>query len=133
MQKKKYSLVEFFAASLMAAGLCIFGLADSQVSPKFNHNGIAMLTVALIADAVVSNVQEKALKKAHLAVNAEVILYSYGFGTLYLLTGLIISGRLWSGFWAFNQNPVESYTLAFVFSLTGYMGMQVWLMNFINV
>ena len=35
-----------------------------------------MLSIALMADAVVSNVQEKAMKM-HQAFNAEVILYRY--------------------------------------------------------
>ena len=90
-----------------------------------------MLSVALLADAIVSNMQvssefyvkehvgaeftkhafqEKAMK-AHRAVNAEVILYSYGLGTLYLLTGLLMSGQLWSGVIAFGQNPFEQHLL----------------------
>lgn len=63
--------------------------------------------------------------KMHQAFNAEVILYSYGIGTLYLLVGLLVSGHLMSGAAAFGDNPLENYGLAFVFSLTGYLGMQV--------
>lgn len=83
-----------------------------------------MLSVALIADAVVGNVQEKAMK-THKAVNAEVILYSYGIGAVYLLIFLLLSGNLRSGVVAFGENPLESYGYAFVFSLSGYFGMQV--------
>jgi adenosine 3'-phospho 5'-phosphosulfate transporter B3 len=62
---------------------------------------------------------------AHKAINAEVILYSYGIGTCYLAFFMLISGHLSNGYVAFSENPVESYGYAFIFSLTGYFGMQV--------
>ena len=46
-----------------------------------------MISTALVADAVIGNVQEKTMKQYH-AGNAEVIFYSYGIGTMYLLIGL---------------------------------------------
>lgn len=57
IQRKTYSMLDFYAAALMCIGLTIFTLADSKVSPNFDPTGIAMLSVALIADAVVGNVQ----------------------------------------------------------------------------
>lgn len=57
IQKKRFSKLDFMAAGMMCLGLIIFTLADSQVSPSFNGIGIAMLCVALFADAIVSNVQ----------------------------------------------------------------------------
>jgi len=104
--------------------LAIFTLADSKLSPTFDSVGVGMLSVALIADAVVSNLQEKSMKM-HQALNAEVILYSYGIGTCYLLFFLLLSGHLGSGIASFATNPWQNYGLAFIFSLTGYLGMQV--------
>ena len=63
--------------------------------------------------------------KMHQALNAEVILYSYGIGTCYLLFFLLLSGHLGSGIVSFATNPWQNYGLAFIFSLTGYLGMQV--------
>ena len=83
-----------------------------------------MISLALIADAIVGNVQEKAMK-LHQGSNAEVIFYSYGIGFFYLLMFLSLDGSLISGYKAFGENAVESYGLAFIFSLTGYFGMQV--------
>lgn len=57
IQKKMFSLMDFGAAGLMCVGLIVFTLADSSVSPNFDIVGIFMLCIALMADAVVSNVQ----------------------------------------------------------------------------
>ncbi len=121
IQRKTYGMLDFYAAAMMSIGLALFILADSKVSPNFDFTGVIMLSVALVADAVVGNVQEKAMK-AHKASNPEVILYSYGIGTLYLAVYLLFSGNLVSGFSAFAQDPVNSYGHAFIFSLTGYFG-----------
>ena len=57
IQKKVIKLMDFFAASLMCLGLIIFTLADQSINPNFSPVGIIMLSVALIADAILSNVQ----------------------------------------------------------------------------
>ena len=45
-----------------------------------------------MADAVIGNVQEKAMKQ-YGSTQVEVILYSYSIGTVYLLGGQILSGN----------------------------------------
>jgi adenosine 3'-phospho 5'-phosphosulfate transporter B3 len=64
--------------------------------------GILMINLALVADAVIGNVQEKAMKK-YGASNSEVVLYSYSFGIIYLLVALILSGRLTPAITTANQ------------------------------
>lgn len=61
-----------------------------------------MINFALVADAIIGNVQEKAMKK-YGASNNEVVLYSYSLGTIYLFVALIISGRLIPAITAANQ------------------------------
>lgn len=55
--------------------------------------GVAMISTALLFDAVIGNVQEKAMRE-YRANNVEVVLYSYGIGFVYLLVILIVSGDL---------------------------------------
>jgi len=124
IQRKMFRMLDFYAAILMCIGLTMFTLADSKVSPNFDSTGVAMISLALVADAVLSNVQEMAMKSCA-ATNSEVILYSYGIGMIYLVTFLTLSGNLQSGFVAFAADPVENYGLAFIFSLTGYCGANV--------
>ena len=49
--------------------------------------------MALCADAIIGNVQEKALKE-HSSSNVEMVLYSYAVGFLYILAGLLVTGSL---------------------------------------
>ena len=52
-----------------------------------------MINLALVADAIIGNVQEKAMRKFG-ASNSEVVFYSYSMGVVYLAVALILSGRL---------------------------------------
>jgi len=121
IQGKTYRLIDFLACVCMSVGLILFTLADSTVQPEFNHTGVVLISLALCADAVIGNVQEKAMK-AHKSSNTEVVLYSYGIGFVYILIGLIFSGGLWPAFKFCTQNPVQAYGLAFIFSISGYLG-----------
>ncbi|XP_033644818.1 adenosine 3'-phospho 5'-phosphosulfate transporter 2-like [Asterias rubens] len=121
IQGKQYGPIDASAALCMSIGLIFFILADSTVSPNFNHTGIAMISAALCADAVIGNVQEKAMK-AHQASNNEVVLYSYGIGFFYILFYLASNGTLSTGFWFFFANPVKTYGYAIIYALTGYLG-----------
>ncbi len=71
IQRKQYGAWDFGAAAVMAVGLVWFTLADSTVSPVFDVTGVVMISLALLADAVIGNVQEKAMKTHH-AANCEV-------------------------------------------------------------
>ncbi|KAL7033719.1 hypothetical protein ACKWTF_007691 [Chironomus riparius] len=97
IQKKKHSFMDFMAAFAMCIGLIFFTLADSQVSPKFSGYGVFVISVALVFDAVIGNVQELAMKK-YKASNSEVVFYSYGIGFLYLLSFMVITGDFFVGF-----------------------------------
>lgn len=79
-----------------------FLVADSQVSPNFNTKGITMISLALLCDAVIGNVQEKSMK-TYGASNAEVVLYSYSIGFLYIFIVMLFTGDLFDGINFFAQ------------------------------
>lgn len=124
IQGKKYGPLDFGAAVLMCIGLTLFTLADSKIQPNFNTNGIFMISMALLCDAVIGNVQEKSIK-TYGAPNSEVVLFSYSIGFVYLLVILGVTGNLMSGIEFFSENPKQLYGYAFIFSLTGYLGIQI--------
>jgi solute carrier family 35 (adenosine 3'-phospho 5'-phosphosulfate transporter), member B3 len=97
IQKKKHNLMDFLAAFAMCIGLIFFTLADSQVSPKFSTYGVVIISLALVFDAVIGNVQELAMKK-HKASNSEVVFYSYSIGFGYLFVIMLLTGHFFSGF-----------------------------------
>ncbi|KAG8237805.1 hypothetical protein J437_LFUL002413 [Ladona fulva] len=107
IQGKRYGIIDFVAALCMCLGLSLFTLADSMVSPNFNILGVMMISSALVCDAAIGNVQEKYMK-IYKAPNTEVVLYSYAIGFMYLFI-----------------HPWETYGYGLLFSITGYLGLQV--------
>lgn len=55
-----------------------------------------MITMALLCDAAIGNVQEKAMRE-HKAPNSEVVFYSYGIGFCYLFVIVLLTGNFFSG------------------------------------
>ncbi|KAK3601980.1 hypothetical protein CHS0354_025491 [Potamilus streckersoni] len=124
IQGKKYSMIDVTAVLCMVIGLALFTLADNSVLPNFNAYGVLLISLALVADGAIGNVQEQAMKQ-YGSSNAEVVLYSYSIGFLYILFGLIVSGTLMPAVRFFHEHPVETYGYAAIFSLTGYLGLIV--------
>jgi len=124
IQGKRYGWIDVLAACFMSLGLILFTLADNQVSPNFSAKGYVLISLALIADAVIGNVQEKAMT-AHSASNSEVVFYSYFIGCGYIFVGVIATGQLFDAFTFFAEHPVETYGYATIFSLTGYLGINI--------
>ncbi|CAD5229189.1 unnamed protein product [Bursaphelenchus okinawaensis] len=123
IQGKKFGVYDVSAAGLMSLGLIFFTLADNSVSPNFDPRGYVMISLALVADAIIGNVQEKAIK-AHQAANCEVVLYSYTIGSVYILIGTVLSTEFFSAFVYFAENPAM-YGNAIIFSILGYFGINV--------
>ncbi|KAI6191766.1 UAA transporter domain containing protein [Aphelenchoides bicaudatus] len=121
---KRFNRYDVSAACLMSFGLILFTLADSSVSPNFDPRGYIMVCLALVADAIIGNVQEKEMKK-HNASNSEVVFYSYSIGSIYILVGILASGEIFPAFTFFAQNPLQTYGYALIFSLLGYLGISV--------
>lgn len=96
IQGKRYGPLDFLSALLMCVGLTLFTLADSQVQPNFNTKGITVISLALLCDAVIGNVQEKNMK-GYGAPNAEVVLYSYGLGFVYIFVVMLATGDFFRG------------------------------------
>ncbi|XP_064552479.1 adenosine 3'-phospho 5'-phosphosulfate transporter 2 [Drosophila montana] len=123
IQGKRYGPLDFAAAMAMCIGLAWFTLADSQLTPNFNPLGVAMISGALLCDAAIGNVQEKAMRE-HKAPSSEVVFYSYGLGFVYLFVIMLLTGNFFSGFAFCLVHPLETFGYGFLFSLSGYLGIQ---------
>ncbi|KAJ8664561.1 hypothetical protein QAD02_006223 [Eretmocerus hayati] len=124
IQGKRYGALDFLAAGLMCLGLILFTLADSMISPRFNFVGVAMISGALLCDALIGNIQEKTMKQ-HKATNTEVVLYSYSIGFFYLFVILALTGDIVKGASFCSHHPVKTYGYALLFSASGYLGIQM--------
>ncbi|XP_068092968.1 adenosine 3'-phospho 5'-phosphosulfate transporter 2 isoform X2 [Hyperolius riggenbachi] len=121
IQGKRHNAADVAAAVCMSFGLIWFTLADSTVAPNFNITGVVLISLALCADAVIGNVQEKAMK-LHNGSNSEMVLYSYSIGFVYILLGLAITSGLTPAIAFCSKHPFQTYGYAFLFSVTGYFG-----------
>ncbi|XP_060045170.1 adenosine 3'-phospho 5'-phosphosulfate transporter 2 isoform X2 [Erinaceus europaeus] len=134
IQGKRYNIADVSAAMCMSLGLIWFTLADSSIAPNFNLTGakqgartrilaltLEFHTMSIKPDAVIGNVQEKAMK-LHSASNSEMVLYSYSIGFVYILLGLTCTSGLGPAVTFCSKNPIRTYGYAFLFSLTGYFG-----------
>ncbi|NXU05399.1 S35B3 protein, partial [Buphagus erythrorhynchus] len=127
---KRYNIVDVSAALCMSLGLIWFTLADSTVAPNFNLTGVILISLALCADAVIGNVQEKAMK-LHNGSNSEMVNTTFTILKEHLIKVCsFMSFCNTSGFvlhfpnqlFSLLQHPVQTYGYAFLFSLTGYFG-----------
>ncbi|XP_020816065.1 adenosine 3'-phospho 5'-phosphosulfate transporter 2-like [Drosophila serrata] len=123
IQKKRYGVLDFAAATCMCIGLAWFTLADSQMTPNFNLLGVAMISGALLCDAAIGNVQEKAMRE-HKAPSSEVVFYSYGLGFVYLFVIMLVTGHFFRGLAFCLEHPLQTFGYGFLFSLSGYLGIQ---------
>ena len=121
IQNKKYVCLDYLACILMSFGLSWFILADSEVQAEFNFYGVVVISLALCADAVIGNVQEKNIKQ-YSAPNSEVVLFSYAIGFVYIFFGLVVTGNFVPGFMYYLQDPVQKYGYTMLFAFTGYAG-----------
>ncbi|XP_074981482.1 adenosine 3'-phospho 5'-phosphosulfate transporter 2 isoform X2 [Caretta caretta] len=131
IQGKRYNIADVSAAMCMSLGLIWFTLADSTIAPNFNLTGVVLISLALCADAVIGNVQEKAMK-LHNGSNSEMVLYSYSIGFVYILLGLTCSSGLSPAVTFCSKHPVQTYGYAFFFSLTGYFGVNGFLSDLLQ-
>ncbi|XP_041986764.1 adenosine 3'-phospho 5'-phosphosulfate transporter 2 [Aricia agestis] len=120
---KRYNFLDYSAAIIMCIGLTMFTLADSKTSPNFDFVGVIVISLALLCDAIIGNVQEKAMKQFQ-ASNNEVVFYSYAIACIYLIVITAFSGILTDGFVYCAQKPMTMYTNIFLLSVSGYMGLQ---------
>ncbi|ELU03367.1 hypothetical protein CAPTEDRAFT_169370 [Capitella teleta] len=124
IQAKRYGCIDVTACLCMSIGLIFFTLADSSVSPTFSLYGILLISLALCADAVIGNVQEKVMKQ-YSASNTEMVLYSYAIGTVYIFIGQLLTGQLVEAFNFCLEYPLYTYGNSFIFALSGYLGVNI--------
>ena len=107
----------------MSIGLICFILADAKVRPNFNlygseshvvvrhsrampllftYSGVMIICLALVADAIIGNYQEKIMRIHHVP-NVEMVFYSFSFGFLFVLSGLLMTNNLFSSVAFWNQ------------------------------
>ncbi|VDN30601.1 unnamed protein product [Cylicostephanus goldi] len=83
-----------------------------------------MISGALVADAIIGNLQEKVMKKYGGSSN-EMVFYSYSIGSVYILVITILTGEFFEAFEFFLNNPWKTYGYGLIFGFLGYLGVNV--------
>lgn len=124
IQRKTFNRYDVAAAFCMSTGLIFFTLADSKVRPNFNLYGVVIICSALVADAVIGNYQEKIMKEHHVP-NVEIVFFSFTFGFIIVLAGLLITNNFFSSLQFWNQHPLPTYGYGLIFAIFGYLGIDI--------
>jgi solute carrier family 35 (adenosine 3'-phospho 5'-phosphosulfate transporter), member B3 len=132
--KKRYTMNEYIAAVLAMSGLYIFSRADVESSHEDSSKneslvGIGVICLAVVCEATVSTLQERALRKEQRSL-AEMIFVTNGIGSilLYIIAGL--QGELHLLGSKLQENPrILVWLLATVVLAYGYL-LLIWSLRF---
>ncbi len=105
-ENPKYNNLDYFAAMVLMLGLVVLAVANQKdvsfIFQSMDWRGLVLALLAVVADAMVSLIQEICMKKDdHAQYQKEepvtVIFYSYGFGfVVLLLYSTILSDEFWT-------------------------------------
>jgi adenosine 3'-phospho 5'-phosphosulfate transporter B3 len=121
VQRRKYSWQQYCAGVLLVAGISTFTLGDKAMSPSFSLIGVMLITLALVCDALTSNLEEKLFfRKDKPSSEPEVILYTSLFGSVGSMLVTVLTGEL-SPAVAHSSVYVETVPYICGFSVLGYL------------
>mmetsp|Transcript_20089 Transcript_20089/g.27281 ORF Transcript_20089/g.27281 Transcript_20089/m.27281 type:complete len:429 (-) Transcript_20089:392-1678(-) len=120
---KRYSITEYLIIVIMVFGLATFLGADANASPEFHPIGVGLISLSLIVDAAIINLQEHLFSKFN-CDEEEMIFMSYAGGSIVLLITCIGMGEVMEGlsFVRQHQDPVRILTILTVFAACGFCG-----------
>eukprot|EP00586_Coscinodiscus_wailesii_P003598 CAMPEP_0172489888 /NCGR_PEP_ID=MMETSP1066-20121228/20161_1 /TAXON_ID=671091 /ORGANISM="Coscinodiscus wailesii, Strain CCMP2513" /LENGTH=369 /DNA_ID=CAMNT_0013258077 /DNA_START=292 /DNA_END=1401 /DNA_ORIENTATION=+ len=112
MNKKVYSPTEYVCAFCVCAGLVMFATADWKLTPSFNSIGLALVSLSVVADAILPNAQEKLFSQG--ASRLEVTVYTNFFTLIALTIMTVSSGALVNTFkMAFSNHQLAIYMVVY--------------------
>mmetsp|Transcript_20645 Transcript_20645/g.52908 ORF Transcript_20645/g.52908 Transcript_20645/m.52908 type:complete len:395 (-) Transcript_20645:184-1368(-) len=121
VQRRKYSWQQYCAGVLLVAGISSFTLGDKAMSPSFSVIGVALISFALVCDALTSNLEEKLFfRKDKPSSEPEVILYTSLFGGVASLIVTVLTGEFGP---ALAHSSIYTETTPYIcgFSVLGYL------------
>eukprot|EP00474_Spongospora_subterranea_P000440 CRZ00898.1 hypothetical protein [Spongospora subterranea] len=117
---KRFPVLEYVSVVILTIGMIIFSLGNSLSPTALDRTGLILISGAVISDAFIGNAQELILR-TYLSSKLELMYYTKGLGTLFILIVCILSGELYHGLYFCSQNlSVLLYLSAF--SLSGLVG-----------
>jgi len=92
MNRRVFSSNQYVCAIAISTGLVMFAAADWKLTPTFNSLGLTLVSLSVIADAILPNAQEKLFNMG--SSRLEVTFYTNFFTLIGLTISTIASGDL---------------------------------------
>ena len=85
--RKKYELVDYLSICAVAVGLVLTSVSDRAAFTDFDPLGVILISLALVADAIIGNVQEATLGRYKVSTG-EIMYYTKVIGAALLFASL---------------------------------------------
>lgn len=118
---QRYSVSQYAAGATLVAGITLFSIGDAEGTPNFHWAGIALISLALVCDAMTANLEERWFFRIRTpASHSEVMLYLSCFAAVYSGVVLVASGEVWD---AVAHSMIHTSTVPMIcaFSVLGYI------------
>ncbi|GAB5358586.1 hypothetical protein AAMO2058_000471200 [Amorphochlora amoebiformis] len=120
---KKYSMAEYLNVLILVLSITFFSYGDAATAgaatSKFDIRGIGMLGIGVVADALVSNFEEKKLFGERGASGNEVMLVTSFISAIYIAIAMFASGQIWTAIEYVKARP-DIVQKAFIACTAGY-------------
>mmetsp|Transcript_18642 Transcript_18642/g.40045 ORF Transcript_18642/g.40045 Transcript_18642/m.40045 type:complete len:358 (+) Transcript_18642:176-1249(+) len=118
---QRYSAAQYCAGLLLVVGIALFTMGDADGIPNFSWAGIALISVALVCDAMTANLEEKQFFRIRVPCShAEVMLYLSTFAAFESFVVLYFTGELWDAV-EHSLRHTNTVPCICIFSVLGYI------------
>jgi len=92
INKRLFSTGEYLCAVAVCAGLVLFAAADWKLTPSFNPVGLVLVSLSVVADSILPNLQESLFRGG--SSRLEVTMYTNIFTLVVMTVTTLASGDL---------------------------------------
>ncbi|CAM9434140.1 unnamed protein product [Sphacelaria rigidula] len=125
-QGRKYAWTDYVVVFLIVTGLITFMNADTRAQDSYAGDstsliGVALISMALVIDAALINIQEEIMNKYD-SCQDELIMFSYLSGTVFIALACLYTGDLTEGARFVYDQGIGCILAVMLFAGAGFMG-----------
>ncbi|GAX81280.1 hypothetical protein CEUSTIGMA_g8712.t1 [Chlamydomonas eustigma] len=118
---QRYTTQQYFAGVFLVCGMALFTMGDAEGLPTFSGAGVALISLALICDALTANLEERQFFRIpQPCSHAEVMLFLSTFAAAESFVVLVVSGEIWDAV-QHSMRHTETVPSICAFSVLGYV------------
>ncbi|KAM3568537.1 hypothetical protein VYU27_009337, partial [Nannochloropsis oceanica] len=122
MNKKTFTGIEYMAALAVCLGLIFFAFADVQVAPAFSPWGITLVSLSVVCDAILPNLQVRLFEAG--SSRLEVTFYSNIMTLVLMSFSTLLSGDL-LGALAYARSNQTAAVYLVMYTLLAYLAISL--------